>query len=77
MPCLSIPARLPGSNSSWTPERIEALTRLWNDGEAASVIAAKLGEVRASAFVQRPKGDSVAGGQRVSALRATCLLITS
>jgi GcrA cell cycle regulator len=61
MPCLSIPARLPGSNSSWTPERIEALTRLWNDGEAASVIAAKLGEVTRNAVIGKVHRLGLAG----------------
>ena len=52
MPCLSIPARLPGSNSSWTPERIEALTRLWNDSEA---VIADLDREAAQAGRERDK----------------------
>ncbi len=66
MPCLSIPARLPGSNSSWTPERIEALTRLWNDGEAASVIAAKLGEVTRNAVIGKVHRLGLAGRKTTS-----------
>ena len=36
---------------SWTPDRVETLTRLWLDGQAASVIADRLGEVTRNAVI--------------------------
>jgi GcrA cell cycle regulator len=51
MPISSMPVRLPGSNPGWTPERIEALTCLWNDGLPANQIAAKLGQVTRNAVI--------------------------
>ena len=48
----SICARAPaGNRSGWTPERIETLSRLWNDGLSASQIAGKLGEVTRNAVI--------------------------
>ncbi len=48
----SICARTPAGNGlGWTPDRVETLTRLWNDGLAASAIAAKLGEVTRNAVI--------------------------
>ena len=48
----SIYARTPaGNGSGWTPERIETLARLWNDGLSASQIAGKLGEVTRNAVI--------------------------
>ncbi len=35
----------------WTPDRVETLTRLWNDGLTASVIAARLGGITSSAVI--------------------------
>jgi len=43
--------RAPGNGPGWTDARIETLTRLWNDGLAASVIAARLGEVTRNAVI--------------------------
>ncbi len=52
MPISSICARAPAGNGpGWTPDRIETLTRLWNDGLAASVIAKRLGEVTRNAVI--------------------------
>jgi GcrA cell cycle regulator len=36
---------------AWTPERVETLRRLWLDGEAASIIADRLGEVTRNAVI--------------------------
>jgi GcrA cell cycle regulator len=48
----SICARTPAGNSpGWNDARVETLTRLWNDGLAASVIAARLGEVTRNAVI--------------------------
>ncbi len=51
-------AVLPGQSETqvsscpgWTPDRVETLTRLWNDGLTASVIAARLGGITSSAVI--------------------------
>lgn len=67
MPNSSICARLPAGNGpGWTPERIETLTRLWNDGEAASVIADRLGEVTRNAVIGKVHRLGLAGRRTAS-----------
>ena len=67
MPISSICARAPAGNGpSWTPDRIETLTRLWNDGLAASVIAAKLGEVTRNAVIGKVHRLGLAGRNTTS-----------
>ncbi len=39
----------------WTPDRVETLTRLWNDGLNASVIAARLGGVTSRAVLVKKR----------------------
>ena len=52
MPISSICARtLAGNSPGWNDARVETLTRLWNDGLAASAIASKLGEVTRNAVI--------------------------
>lgn len=36
---------------AWTPERVEKLTKLWNDGLSASQVAAELGGVTRNAVI--------------------------
>ncbi len=57
MPISSIAITMPASKcgcihpGAWTSDRVETLTRLWNDGLSASQIAAKLGEVTRNAVI--------------------------
>ena len=55
-----------GNGPGWTPDRIETLTRLWNDGLAASVIAAKLGEVTRNAVIGKVHRLGLAGRKTTS-----------
>ena len=55
-----------GNGPGWTPDRIETLTRLWNDGLAASVIAAKLGEVTRNAVIGKVHRLGLAGRNTTS-----------
>ena len=64
----SICARAPAGNGpGWTSERIETLTRLWNDGLSASQIADRLGEVTRNAVIGKVHRLGLAG--RRTALR--------
>ena len=46
---------------SWTGERVETLKKLWTDGQSASAIAAKLGEVTRNAVIGKVHRLGLAG----------------
>jgi GcrA cell cycle regulator len=54
--------------SNWTPERIGALSTLWDDGLSASQIASKLGEVSRNAVIGKVHRLGLAG--RATTIRA-------
>ncbi len=46
---------------SWTNERVDTLKKLWNDGESASAIAHRLGEVTRNAVIGKVHRLGLAG----------------
>ena len=46
---------------SWTNDRVNTLKKLWNDGESASVIAHKLGQVTRNAVIGKVHRLGLAG----------------
>jgi len=46
---------------SWTNDRVDTLTKLWNDGESASTIARRLGEVTRNAVIGKVHRLGLAG----------------
>lgn len=52
------------SSASWTPDRVEALRRLWRDGLSAARIAALLGGVTRNAVLGKVHRLGLSGGAR-------------
>lgn len=55
---------------SWTPDRVEALTRLWTEGFSATQIAAELGGTTRNAVIGRVHRMKLPKRQKVSTPRA-------
>jgi GcrA cell cycle regulator len=51
---------------SWTNERIDTLKKLWNDGQSASAIARRLGEVTRNAVIGKVHRLGLAGRRSLS-----------
>ena len=46
---------------SWTDDRVATLTKLWNDGLSASIIAQRIGEVTRNAVIGKVHRLGLAG----------------
>ena len=56
---------------AWTNDRVDALKKLWNDGESASAIAQKIGEVTRNAVIGKVHRLGLAGRANQSRRRGT------
>ncbi len=51
---------------SWTDDRVATLTKLWNDGLSASIIAQRIGEVTRNAVIGKVHRLGLAGRRRAA-----------